>query len=191
MKKLKLNLLTILILCLVISCKRTTKLETVSNDEESEQKIYTKPDYDRLGYTEIPFNGWASQAEMNSNEYENVQRAKKRMSTILDSIHILYNKENWEPKQKEIFFKTLELSQQQWMTYYETMLDLKFPNDTEYGSSFGMVSSSYIIKLINQRIRDLNPWLMGLPQGDISGGTIRTLDYSLGDIERSQEKKSE
>ncbi len=113
------------------------------------------------------------------------------METILDSIHILYNHEGvfWKPKLNEAFFKSLTLSQKQWLAYYKTMIALKFPKEDEYGSSSGMSKASYKRELIDNRIRNLNPWLMGIPQGDISGGSIRTLEYSWNDINESAEKK--
>jgi hypothetical protein len=188
MKIIKLILLAIVILGIPLSCQRTKKLENVSNEKESKQKIYTEPDYNRLGYTEVEFTGEGSQAEMNNIVYVNLERAEKRMQTIVDSIHILYNKEGvfLDPKLKNSFFNSLEKSQQHWESYYEMMVELKFPKEDIGGSSTGMSDASYRRDLIDQRIRDLNPWLMGMPQGDISGGTIRTLDYSWNDIRKSK-----
>ena len=125
---------------------------------------------------------------MNNIVYVNLERAEKRMQTILDSIRILYNQEGafWDPKLKNSFFNSLEKSQQHWESYYEMMVELKFPKEDEGGSSTGMSNASYRRDLIDQRIRDLNPWLMGMPQGDISGGTIRSLDYSWNDIRQSE-----
>jgi hypothetical protein len=190
MEQLKTKLLVILSIGF-ISCQRTTKLEPLSNKKESEQTIYTEPDYNRFGYTEVEFTGEGSQAEMNNIVYVNLERAEKRLQTILDSIHILYNKEGafWDPKLKNSFFNSLEQSQQHWESYYEMMVELKFPKEDEGGSSTGMSDASYRRKLIDQRIRDLNPWLMGHPQGDISEGTTRVLDYSISDIERSEKDR--
>ena len=67
------------------------------------------------------------------------------------------------------------------------ILELKFPKEDVGGSSTGMSYASYKRELIDNRIRDLNPWLMGIPQGDISGGSIRTLEYSWNDINESAE----
>jgi len=191
MKNIKIILLAIVILGIPLSCQHSNKLENVSNEKESKLKIYTEPDYNRLGYTEVEFTGEGSQAEMNNIVYVNLERAEKRMQTIVDSIHILYNKEGafWDTKLKNAFFKSLEKSQQHWESYYDMMVELKFPKEDEGGSSTGMSYASYKRDLIDQRIRDLNPWLLGMPQGDISGGTIRTLDYSISDIERSEKNR--
>ena len=51
-----------------------------------------------------------------------------------------------------------------------------------------MSIARYKIDLVNQRIRDLNPWLMGIPQGDVGSGTVRLLDYSWNAINSSETK---
>ena len=188
----KLLFLLLIVTLIIQSCKSTNKKIVKHEDKINKQneKIYTEPDYNRLGYSEVEFTGEGSQAEMNNIVYVNLERAEKRLETILDSIHILYNQEGvfWKPELNEAFFKSLELSQKQWLSYYETMIALKFPKKDEYGSSSGMSIASYKRELIDNRIRNLNPWLMGIPQGDISGGSIRTLEYSWNDINESTER---
>lgn len=78
-----------------------------------QNEVYTAPDYSKLGYKEIEFTGEGSQADMNNVVSENLQRAEKRMQTILDSIHMLYNQAGIfsEPKFKDSFFKSLDFSQ--------------------------------------------------------------------------------
>lgn len=188
----KLLFLLLIVTLIIQSCKSTNKKIVKHEDKINKQneKIYTEPDYNRLGYSEVEFTGEGSQAEMNNIVYVNLERAEKRLETILDSIHILYNQEGvfGKPELNEAFFKSLELSQKQWLSYYETMIALKFPKEDEYGSSSGMSIASYKRELIDNRIRNLNPWLMGIPQGDISGGSIRTLEYSWNDINESTER---
>jgi uncharacterized protein YecT (DUF1311 family) len=177
------------------SCKSSSNNVTKSEEEiEAEEDVvdikYYEPDYSRLGYDEISFTGEGSQAEMNEEEGSNYKRAWNRMNTVLDSIHILYNKKDvfLEEKQKISFFKSLEISQKSWLAYYESLVELKYPKDELGGSASMMCETDYRTTLINQRIRDLNPWLMGTPQGEVCGGTQRLLDYSWNDIRSSQEK---
>jgi hypothetical protein len=183
----------LMLLLLVISCKPSTKPSTKPSVNQQNNKendiIYTEPDYSQLGYSKLEFNGDGSQAEMNSIEGENLQRAEKRLHTILDSIKILYSKDEifYSEKQKTLFFKNLELSQKSWLSYLESMVELKFPKDDEFaGSSTGMSIAIYKNELIDKRIIDLNPWLIGTPQGDVGSGTIRKLDYSWSAIYASQ-----
>lgn len=181
------------LLLLAISCKPSTKSSTKllvnqKNNKENDT-VYTEPDYSQLGYSKLEFNGDGSQAEMNNIEGENLQRAQKRLNTILDSINILYSKDEvfYSEKQKTLFFKNLNLSQKSWLSYLETMVELKFPKDDEFaGSSTGMSIAQYKNELIDKRIIDLNPWLIGIPQGDVGSGTIRTLDYSWNAIYASR-----
>ena len=189
----KLFIILLIVTLIIQSCESSNK-EIVTKDKKNEktnEKIYTEPDYNRLGYSEVEFTGEGSQAEMNNIVYVNLERAEKRLQTILDSIHMLYNQKGvfWESELKEAFFRSLTLSQKQWLSYYETMVALKFPKEDVGGSSTGMSEVSYKRELIDKRIRDLNPWLMGMPQGDISGGSIRMLDYSWNDIRESEEKR--
>lgn len=181
------------LLLLAISCKPSTKSSTKllvnqKNNKENDT-VYTEPDYSQLGYSKLEFNGDGSQAEMNNIEGENLQRAEKRLNTILDSINILYSKDEvfYSEKQKTLFFKNLNYSQKSWLSYFETMVELKFPKDDEFaGSSTGMSIAQYKNELIDKRIIDLNPWLIGTPQGDVGSGTIRTLDYSWSAIYSSK-----
>ena len=181
------------LLLLAISCKPSTKSSTKllvnqKNNKENDT-VYTEPDYSQLGYSKLEFNGDGSQAEMNNIEGENLQRAEKRLNTILDSINILYSKDEvfYSEKQKTLFFKNLNYSQKSWLSYFETMVEIKFPKDDEFaGSSTGMSIAQYKNELIDKRIIDLNPWLIGTPQGDVGSGTIRTLDYSWSAIYSSK-----
>jgi hypothetical protein len=185
--------LLLFLLLLAISCKSSTKTSTKSLTNQQTNKendiIYTEPDYSQLGYSKFEFNGGGSQVEMNNIEGENLQRAEKRLNIILDSINILYSKDEvfYSEKQKTLFLKNLKHSQKSWLLYFETMVELKFPKDDEFaGSSTGMSIAQYKNELIDKRIVDLNPWLIGTPQGDVGSGTIRTLDYSWSAIYSSK-----
>ena len=175
----------------LVACSRSTEIKSGSTEQQVQQnEVYTAPDYSKLGYKEIEFTGEGSQADMNNVVSENLQRAEKRMQTILDSIHMLYNQAGVfsEPKFKDSFFKSLDFSQKQWGLYLEGMVELKYPKEEEGGTATGMSIARYKIDLVNQRIRDLNPWLMGIPQGDVGSGTVRLLDYSWNAINSSETK---
>ncbi len=191
----RLNFLFLGVLIFMQSCKPSNNNVTKSEEEiVAEEDVvgikYYEPDYSRLGYDEISFTGEGSQAEMNEEEGSNYKRAWNRMNIILDSIHILYNQKDVfsEEKQKISFFKSLEFSQKNWLAYYESLVELKYPKDELGGSANLMCETKYRTTLINQRIRDLNLWLMGTPQGEVCGGTQRLLDYSWNDIELSRGK---
>jgi len=175
----------------LVACSRYTGIKSDLLEQQVQQnEVYTAPDYSKLGYKEIEFTGEGSQADMNNVVSENLQRAEKRMQTILDSIQMLYNQAGVfsEPKFKDSFFKSLDFSQKQWGLYLEGMVELKYPKEEEGGTATGMSIARYKIDLVNQRIRDLNPWLMGIPQGDVGSGTVRLLDYSWNAINSSETK---
>ena len=111
----------------LVACSRSTEIKSGSTEQQVQQnEVYTAPDYSKLGYKEIEFTGEGSQADMNNVVSENLQRAEKRMQTILDSIHMLYNQAGVfsEPKFKDSFFKSLDFSQKQWGLYLEGMVEL-------------------------------------------------------------------
>ena len=175
----------------LVACSRFTGIKSDLPEQQVQQnEVYTAPDYSKLGYKEIKFTGEGSQADMNNLVSENLQRAENRMQTILDSIQMLYNQAGVfsEPKFKDSFFKSLDFSQKQWGLYLEGMVELKYPKEEEGGTATGMSIARYKIDLVNQRIRDLNPWLMGIPQGDVGSGTVRLLDYSWNAINSSETK---
>jgi hypothetical protein len=171
-----------------VGCTQGLKKTKTVQKEKKETHRYKAPDYNDLGYKIKEFTGEGCQAEMNDLVGLNFKNAEKRMHTILDSIAILYAGKNifWSEEDRQLFFQTLERSQQQWKEYYETMVSLKFPPYEMDGSSSGMSMVFYKIELIDNRIRELNPWLMGVPQGECGSGTIRLLDYSMNDIKTNR-----
>lgn len=179
------NTLFLVTLISIVGCSQELKKTKTIQKEKKETHRYKAPDYNHLGYDIKEFTGKGSQEEMNDVVKVNFQNAENRMHTILDSIAILYASKNMfsSKEEKQRFLQDLERSQQQWKEYFKTMVSLKFPEDMTYGSSSGMHIVSYRTTLINNRIKDLNPWLMGVPQGECSGGTVRLLDFSIHDIQ--------
>jgi hypothetical protein len=113
-----------------------------------------------------------SQAEINTNQLN-----KLDLSMIkLDSV---YNAVLREYKEQTIFIKNFKKSQLIWGQYLEAQLLARFPEDEEYrgGSSFGMCYSLYKQELINDRINSINDWLIGFPEGEICGGSVKVMGY--------------
>lgn len=113
-----------------------------------------------------------SQAEINT-----LQLNKLDLSIIkLDSV---YNAVLREYKEQTIFIKNLKKSQLIWEQYLEAQLLARFPEDEEYrgGSSFGMCYSLYKQQLINERITALKDWLIGFPEGEMCGGSVKVMGY--------------
>ena len=176
----------------VIFIAACTQEKSVSNEveivTENDGIIYTMPDYNRIGIKEEQFNGNQSQAGMTNDSYDYNLEVKKRLETVLDSIKFYKKNETYYSEaEKEQFYLQLEKTQKLWDEYELSMLELKFPSNIDGGSSQGMCINSYLTTLKENRIRVLNQWLMGGPQGDVCSGTTRMLDYSLSAISRSEE----
>ncbi|MBP6091047.1 MAG: DUF1311 domain-containing protein [Crocinitomicaceae bacterium] len=113
-----------------------------------------------------------SQAEINTQQLN-----KLDLSLIkLDSV---YNAVLREYKEQTIFIKNFKKSQLIWEQYLEAQLLARFPEDEEYrgGSSFGMCYSLYKQQLINERITALKDWLIGFPEGEMCGGSVKVMGY--------------
>ena len=80
---------------------------------------------------------------------------------------------------QEIFIKNFKKSQVEWKQYMESQLLARFPEDEEYrgGSSFNMCYALYKQQLIKERITSVNDWLIGFPEGEICGGSVKVKGY--------------
>jgi hypothetical protein len=84
-----------------------------------------------------------------------------------------------EYQDQEIFIKNFKKSQVVWKQYMESQLLARFPEDDELrgGSCFGMCYALYKQQLIKERISSVNDWLIGFPEGEICGGSVKVKGY--------------
>ena len=178
------NTLLLLIALFIFSCNQQPK--PVTSDSNLEYDIskmdstpYLMPPYDSLRYTDVPYDvGELSNADIYAMADSNCHIAHLRMDAIIDSLKILYAADT-------VFLIQLEQNQKDWWVYLESLMKLEFP-DSDTGSSTGICYLIYKQGRYNDRIRTLNLWLMGTPQGFECTGPERILDYSYSDIENYQ-----
>ena len=109
-----------------------------------------------------------SQTELNSQEIDSAIYSRE----VLDSV---YNAVILEYKDQLTFISNFKKSQKLWERYMEAQLLARFPEDdsTRDGSCFSMCYSLYQQELFKERIKTINEWLTGFPQGQICGGSVK------------------
>lgn len=173
------KLLAILFLTISISCKHQTTTTDSAYDIGMSSQPYFMPPYDSLGYHDKTIDyATATQTDLTQGEGDNFTLAANRLKLVYDSTIILY-------KDDTATLICLIKNQQAWEAYKNSLVELKFHGDG-WGTSTSMCESTFLEKIYDDRIKILNHWYYGYPQGDECAGSERTLDYSYGDIDRYQ-----
>ena len=113
-----------------------------------------------------------SQTDINLEEGDNLALLSSKLDSMYSAVIVEY-------QDQEIFIKNFKKSQVVWKQYMESQLLARFPEDEEYrgGSSFGMCYALYKQQLIKERISSVNDWLIGFPEGEICGGSVKVKGY--------------
>ena len=109
-----------------------------------------------------------SQTDINLDEANSLTLLTIKLDSMYSAVIVEY-------QDQEIFIKNFKKSQVVWKQYMESQLLARFPEDDEYrgGSSFGMCYALYKQQLIKERIYSVNDWLIGFPEGEICGGSVK------------------
>ncbi len=109
-----------------------------------------------------------SQTDINLDEANSLTLLTIKLDSMYRAVIVEY-------QDQEIFIKNFKKSQVVWKQYMESQLLARFPEDDEYrgGSSFGMCYALYKQQLIKERISSVNDWLIGFPEGEICGGSVK------------------
>ena len=121
---------------------------------------------------EQSYDAEKSQTDINFDE----ENSLTFLTSKLDS---MYSAVIEEYQDQKIFINNFKKSQVVWKQYMESQLLARFPEDEEYrgGSSFGMCYALYKQQLIKERISSINDWLIGFPEGEICGGSVKVKGY--------------
>jgi uncharacterized protein YecT (DUF1311 family) len=116
----------------------------------------------------ICFAGFSqTQSELNSIQYNQYQKADKKLNEVYQAILKKY-------KSDAEFIKNLRKSQRIWITFRNAEVKVKFP-DREYGyygSIHPLCISAYLEELTLNRISTLTQWINGAEEGDGCSGSI-------------------
>jgi uncharacterized protein YecT (DUF1311 family) len=108
-----------------------------------------------------------TQMELNQISCAEAQRAAQDLQSVVDRIH---RKNAGDP----LFLKKFDAAQQAWQQFADAQLDAIYPAEDkrgQYGSAYGMCLCGNRETLIRDRIRQLEPWVKGTPEGDICTGS--------------------
>ena len=113
-----------------------------------------------------------SQTDINFDEENSLTFLTSKLDSMYSAVIVEY-------QDQEIFIKNFKKSQVVWKQYMESQLLAWFPEDEEYrgGSCFGMCYALYKQQLIKERITSVNDWLIGFPEGEICGGSVKVKGY--------------
>ncbi len=109
-----------------------------------------------------------TQSELNSVQYNQYQKADKKLNEVYQAILKKY-------KSDAEFIKNLRASQRIWITFRDAEVKVKFPDREEgyYGSIHPLCVSAYLEELTLDRVSTLSQWIKGAEEGDGCSGSIK------------------
>ena len=121
---------------------------------------------------EQSYDAGKSQTDINFDEDNSLTLLTSKLDSMYSTVIVEY-------QDQKIFINNFKKSQVAWKQYMESQLLARFPEDEEYrgGSSFNMCYALYKQQLIKERISSVNDWLIGFPEGEICGGSVKVKGY--------------
>jgi uncharacterized protein YecT (DUF1311 family) len=109
-----------------------------------------------------------TQRDMNEDAAASFKAADKKLNS-------LYQKILKDYADDPVFIASFKVAQRCWITFRDAQLKMKYPDREPgyYGSIQPMLETMYLTELTKDRIKALEPWIDGVQEGDLSGGTVR------------------
>jgi len=109
-----------------------------------------------------------TQRDMNEDAATIFKEADKKLNS-------LYQKILKDYADDPVFIASFKKAQRCWITFRDAQLKMKYPDREPgyYGSIQPMLETMYLTELTKDRIKALQPWIDGVQEGDLSGGTVR------------------
>ena len=109
-----------------------------------------------------------TQTDMDQTESNELTKADKKLNAVYQKIISDYRKD-------AVFIKNLKASQRLWIQFRDVELKMKYPDRPAgyYGSVQPICQSVYLAQLTNDRIKDLQVWIDGIPEGDACAGSVK------------------
>ena len=110
-----------------------------------------------------------TQREMNTEAYENYKKADTKLNQVYSQILKEY-------KSNIVFITYLKNAQRLWIQFRDAEMKAMYPEreDGYYGSVHPMCWNIYLQELTEERIKKLNIWLLGIEEGDVCNGSVKT-----------------
>jgi uncharacterized protein YecT (DUF1311 family) len=109
-----------------------------------------------------------TQLELNTEAFNNYKKADTKLNQVYSQILKEY-------KSDVVFITNLKNSQRLWIQFRDAEMKAKYPQreDGYYGSIFPLCWNLYLKELTEERIKKLNIWLVGIPEGDACNGSVK------------------
>lgn len=110
-----------------------------------------------------------TQLEMNTEAFDNYKKADTKLNQVYSQILKEY-------KSDIVFITNLKNAQRLWIQFRDAEMKAKYPEreDGYYGSVHSMCWNIYLQELTEERIKKLNIWLLGIEEGDVCNGSVKT-----------------
>lgn len=109
-----------------------------------------------------------TQLEMNEDSATSFKAADKKLNVVYQKILKDYADD-------PVFISSFKTAQRCWIAFRDAQLKMKYPDREPgyYGSVQPMLETLYLTELTKDRIKALQPWIDGVQEGDLSGGTAK------------------
>lgn len=121
-----------------------------------------------------------TQSDLNESAGDQLSQAQQQLDRLIAKIQDHY-------QDKPLFLGKFEKAQAAWKAFRDAELDAYYP-PTEFGDTFASYGSMYPMcyaekkrALVEARIKQLEPWLEGVDEGDVCAGSIKLKDDLLPD----------
>lgn len=129
-----------------------------------------EPEYDASRFkVELTYpDGDRSQAAMNAAAAREYKRADDTLNAVYDKVLVKYQDDRE-------FIAKYTAAEVAWIAFRDAHLEAVFPKEDKqsYGSVYPMVYHLYKAELTWDRVKQLNEWLVDVPEGDPAAGSRR------------------
>lgn len=117
----------------------------------------------------LSFSYGQTQAEMNQESYTEYQKSE-------NEINLVYQRILKEYKADTTFINNLRIAQRLWIKFRDAEVKAMYPDREEgyYGSIHSLCVSGYMKELTDERTKKLKIWLVGIEEGDVCSGSVKT-----------------
>ena len=108
---------------------------------------------------------------MNEEAFATYKKADKELNSVYKKILVEY-------KSDTAFIRNLKISQRIWVTFRDAELNMKYPDREPgyYGSVLPLCMANFLEQLTLDRIKTLKVWLLGVQDGDVCSGSVKTIE---------------
>lgn len=111
-----------------------------------------------------------TQTQMTADACASYKKADQSLNDTYKKVLAAYSKDT-------LFLQKLKAAQRAWVAFRDAHLDALYPaadKQAEYGSMFSTCRCAALQELTEQRTKELQKWLDGVPEGETCRGSIKS-----------------